>query len=338
MSNYDSVPTGHAANASTDDQSKQCRPRYLVTGAVVLIAVSGLYKYGVQSSSKVSTPGYSDDPAVWKQACAVGLVKSGFDFLDTERYDQWYNEDSVMQLAQSGTFKGPSQMIEYVDFTKAKFFDYYKRVAGKESSQLVKATKDECVMSIVTINKMQVNATYGQPVCLETAVGFKLHYTVSDPEGNGFNIHRTNLYYSAPFLVELFNNGFAGDGVRDYICETVLHKNCGDIWDYNGLDEDSCKERYDALPGVNEGGYIDDKAKGCRILHSAFAEVNKKHCPHMSFKPKQDYTGNYWCQESGYVDAKDLFTEDELANIQNVSVAEGYPADTEYKHCEYVPM
>mmetsp|Transcript_12997 Transcript_12997/g.15253 ORF Transcript_12997/g.15253 Transcript_12997/m.15253 type:complete len:335 (-) Transcript_12997:118-1122(-) len=334
MSEYGSVPTSEAANTTTDGPGKKWRPIYFVAAAVVLIVITVLYKSGGESPPEVPT--YSDDPAVWQQACVVGFQKAEFDFLATERYNEWYTEDSVMQLAQSGTFKGPGEMIEYVDFTKAKFFDYYKSLDSYP--QFMKATRDECVLFIVNINKAQVNPTYGQPVCLETTVGFKLHYTVSDPEGNGFNIHRTNLYYSAPFLVELFSNGITGDGVRDFICEGVLHKNCGDVWDYNGLDEESCKERYDALPGVNEGGYLDDKAKGCRILHSAFAEVNKKHCPHMSFKPKKDYAGNYWCQESGYVVAEDLFTGPELAKIQNISVEVGYPADTQYKHCEYVAM
>jgi len=283
-------------------------------------------------SNEFPNPNDADD--AWKQACLVGLARADFDFLATENYDKWYTEDSVMQLAQSGTFTGPEEMTEYVDFTSAKFFDYYERL-GEPKVYPISLAEKECVVMIVTINKMQVNANYGQPACLETTVGFKMQYTVSDLQGNGFNIHRMNLFYSPAFLHVLFADALQGDGVRDYVCETVLQTKCPKIWAQNALDVESCKLRYDALPSTDEGGYLDEKTTGCRILHSAFAEINPKHCPHMSFIPAKDYGGRTWCQESGGVVPEDLFTEEELLLVKKNAFDMGYDEDSMYKTCKY---
>jgi len=287
-----------------------------------------------ETASNISNEISHDADDAWKQACLVGLRMAKFDFLETERYNEWYTEDSVMQLSQSGTFTGPEEMTEYVDFTRAKFFDYYKRV-GKPNYYPISLAEKECVVMIVTNNKMQVNANYGQPACLETTVGFKMQYTVSDLQGNGFNIHRMNLFYSPAVLHTLFADALKGDGVRDFICETILQEKCPLIWEENDLDVESCKLRYDALPSTDEGGYLDEKTTGCRILHSAFAEINPKHCAHMSFIPMKDYKGRTWCQESGGVVPEDLFTEEELLLIEKNAIDMGYDKDAMYKSCNY---
>mmetsp|Transcript_22652 Transcript_22652/g.34228 ORF Transcript_22652/g.34228 Transcript_22652/m.34228 type:complete len:337 (-) Transcript_22652:189-1199(-) len=300
------------------------------------ICVLGLVSIGALASTVTAETEPVDTNAAqaWAAACVQGLITSGFDFLQTEKYDLWYNETSIMELAQSGTFIGPEEMTEYTNFVKAPFFDYY--VSGDNwREKPIRLGQDECVMLLAGTNKMQVNAAMGNPVCVETTVGFKLHYTVADLDGSGFLIHRTNLFYSGIFIHELFANALNADGVRDYICDDVLMANCPEIVALNQLTSESCKERYDGLPDTNEGGYLDEFTTGCRILHSAFAETNAEHCPHLSFVPVADYKDRIKCQESYGITAEDLFSEDELAFIGDVAVNSGYDRLTKYKECEY---
>jgi len=279
--------------------------------------------------------GVSNEAAAWAGACLKGPAVANFDFIQTERYNEWFAEDSVMELAESGIFRGPDEMVEYVDFIRAKFFDFYRRV-GDPMYFPISSSQEECVLLVVNINKAQVNAVMGQPKCLETAVAFKLSYTVADTQGNGFQINRVDLFYSQPFLHTLFAHALKGDGMADYICDDVMKVNCSTIWAVNNLDSESCKMRYEALPDTNEEGYLDDKSKGCRILHSAFAEINPKHCPHLSFIPMEDYGGRLWCQESGGVKAEELFSVEELGIIKKVANDQGY-GDKMFTECEYVP-
>lgn len=274
----------------------------------------------------------------WHISCLAGIKISGFDFLDTSNYDKWYTPDSTMQLAQSGTFHGPSQMTEYVDFTKSKYFSYYNRV--EVDTKMLTANKDQCVLLTAVQNKAQVKPEYsksGEGECMITTVGFKLNYKVN-MFGFGFKIHRTELFYPAKFLVKLFKDLIGGDGVTDYICNTVLRDKCNTTYLENGLDEETCKTMYNDLREVDNYGYLDDYAKGCRILHSAFAEINDKHCPHMSFKPIKDYTGSLWCQDpSGGVKAEDLFTDEDLAFIEKFANKSGFDPITLSTPCAYDP-
>jgi len=274
----------------------------------------------------------------WHVSCLLGVKISGFDSLDTDNYDKWYTPDSTMQLAQSGTFHGPDQMTEYVDFTKAKYFSYYGLI--ERVQKLLTANKDQCQLLVAVQNKAQVKPKYsksGEGECMITTVGFKLNYKVN-MFGFGFKIHRTDLFYPAKFLVELFNNVIGGDGVTDYICNTVLRDSCPKVYEENGLDEETCKTMYNDLREVDDYGYLDDYAKGCRILHSAFAEINVKHCPHMSFKPIKDYTGSLWCQDpSGGVKAEDLFTDDDLAYFKNFALDSGFDPVSLSTPCDYDP-
>jgi len=274
----------------------------------------------------------------WETSCGLGIKISGYDTLATDKYHLWYNYDSTMQLAQTGTFVGPSQMTEYVDFIRAIYFDKYDVVGGKTRWQT--ASKDRCVLEIASHNKVQVKPEYsttGKGECILTTVGIRLDYTVG-LFGFGFNIKKITLFYPELFLNILFNDMIGGEGVTDYICGTVLRDSCQDVYEANGLNDETCKKRYNNLPQVDLYGYLDDKAKGCRILHSAFAEINEKHCPHMSFIPIKDYAGDLWCQKSGGVKAEDLFSESELKFFKDYAIDLGYDPETLSAPCDYEPV
>jgi hypothetical protein len=231
-------------------------------------------------------------------------------------------------------------MKEYVDFTRAIYFDKYESVKKGQKRKMLSATKDQCELMVTVPNKMQVKPEYsssGEGECITTTVAYKLKYSAGW-FGSGFRIKRVDLFYPEKFLPILFNDVIGGEAVTDYICDTVLRGNCQEVYQANGLDNESCEAMYNDLPPVDDYGYLDDKAKGCRILHSAFAEINNKHCPHMSFIPIKDYTGTLWCQESGGTKAEDLWTDDELAIIDQFASDNGFDPDNLSTTCDYEPV
>jgi len=323
---YESIPDGGTSAPATTTFCKCTSRKLVIIATVCVVAVLAL------------KPFITD--LLWKKACADGFRNTSpqFNFLDTDNYRKWYNDDSVMQLAQSGTFIGPGTMIEYVNFVQSTFFESYENVGGERVS--ISSKKNQCELVIAVQNKAQVKPEYsvsGEGVCLITTVGFKLYYTVSNLKGDGFAISRTNLFYPDKFLPMLFNDVIGGENTTDYICNDVLKDNCQDVYKKNGLDEKKCKSMYDSLPPTDAYGYLDEYTKGCRILHSAFAEQNEKHCPHMSFIPIPDYTGTLWCQKSDGVKAEDLFTPFELGKFKDYAIKSGFDPVTLTTTCPYDP-
>lgn len=272
----------------------------------------------------------------WEASCGLGiLVISDFDIGNTKKYHQWYNEDSTLQLAQSGTFVGPSQMAEYIDFIQSIYFQEWIGRPGRYRFQV--ATKDRCLLEYVFQTTTQIKPEYsatGEGQCMLSTIGVKLDYTVG-LFGFGFNVKKLNIFFPEKYLETLFNDIVGGEAVTDYICDTILRDHCQDVYEANGLDEETCRQRYNSLPPVDEYGYVDGNTKGCRILHSAFAEINNEHCPHMSFIPIEDHHGDLWCQESGGVKAEDLFSEDELAFFKDYAIDSGFDEETLSKTCNY---
>jgi len=272
--------------------------------------------------------------------CKASYALSQFDLLDTDNYEKYIPPESTMTLAQTGTFVGPKSMAEYVDFTRSKFFDFYLRYSDSEI-EVVKAKNGECEIMAAVQNKMQVKPKYsnsGEGVCVIALIGFKVLFTPG-LLGKGLSIENIKLFYPEKFLPMLFNDAIGGPAVTDYICDTVLRDNCQEVYKANGLEEKSCKTMYDALPPTDEYGYLDEKTKGCRILHSAFAETNKGHCPHMSFIPIKDYMGNYWCQESGGKKAEDFWSDDQLAFLKDAAINSfGFDPVTLSTTCDYEPQ
>jgi len=334
---YELIPDG---NSSAPERSSRSRVGIIVAVGSLLVFLMQFPSLNNNGTGNASVGILSGTGSLSSKInCAIAAKRSGFVFLETDKYESWFAADSTMHLAQSGTFNGPAQMTEYVDFTKSIYFNYYDAIDG--SQKYFSATEDGgCEMMNAIPNKMQVKPEYsknGEGVCITTTVGFKLSYSAGW-FGSGFTINRADLFYPEKFLPILFNDAIGGEVVADYICDTVLLGNCEDVYEANGLDDESCKAMYNDLPPVDDYGYLDDKAKGCRILHSAFAEVNKKHCPHMSFIPIKDYTGTLWCQESGGQKAEDIWTEDELSFIDQVASDNGFDPDTLSTTCDYEPV
>eukprot|EP01083_Nonionella_stella_P206969 752312_1 len=120
----------HEANLTVDDKKMW---GVAATICLILIVVNSLAyvitEYGVfGGQSEYSQPTIADG------ICMYELKESGFDLLDTDNYHKWMDKTSVLDLAETGTYEGPEEVKEYVDFTKADFFDYYKRSSSLDAT------------------------------------------------------------------------------------------------------------------------------------------------------------------------------------------------------------
>lgn len=229
------------------------------------------------------------------------------------------DESSELVLAETGIYEGPDEIQEYVNFIKADFFEYYKRSSALDTIPIL-LTDDECSVLFVTTNKLQIKSKYqSEGACLETAVGYTLHFTPKP-----FKVTRISLYYSRDFLSALFDKALDSGGVRKYVCD-IMEINCRETFDLNNLTSSSCQSTYDSLPLSNGEGYLDGKSTACRILHSAFAAQNKDHCPHLSFVPQMDLKGRVKCQESKEHKPSDFFSSFELETIKKRGHELGFP-------------
>jgi hypothetical protein len=148
--------------------------------------------------------------AKYEQACLGTYQASGFDVLRTDMYDQWLDENSTLQLAQTGKYQGPENSAEYVNFLKSAYFDYYvPPVSSLANIYPVSYKEDECEILTAVLNRAQTNkAVVGQALCAEFLVGAKIKFTVKGK----FYVEQINVFYSGPFISFLFGNALNTDG------------------------------------------------------------------------------------------------------------------------------
>ena len=53
---------------------------------------------------------------ITKVQCLLSLAGSGLNFTDFERYNKFFMNTSIITLSQAGSFKGPTDISEYVSF------------------------------------------------------------------------------------------------------------------------------------------------------------------------------------------------------------------------------
>ena len=112
----------------------------------------------------------------------------------------------------------------------------------------------------------------------------------------------------AVFLTPKFLNYYFGiitntDRTQSYICE--VSERCNG--ENDGMTREECISKLRKLPILTNGSYFAGNSYGCRVLHAAFADTNKNHCPHISFEPLEDSKGNVKRQTSSNIQTSDIF-------------------------------
>ena len=298
------------------------------------------------------------DTSYYKRRCLRGYAASNFDLLDTDNYDKWMDDDTIMYLAETGTYKGPSGIAEYIGGSV-----YFASSFVELESQMLPISFNEtiCVAHFsIKIDLTTDPVRVGEPVGLASTFGFTLYWTVAVAddgvelnttdvrpsnrfnnydENYDFKTHRINVYFPNAYLRRLYGVELETDKVRDFVCDVIMSPGCNETRDLNQLSShEECVTMYETLLSTNMTGSMDDYTKGCRILHAVYALKNQKHCPHLSFKPQQDYLGITKCQISSGQVPSDIFSEVELDFIQQQSITYGFDSQEQYIESDPVPV
>eukprot|EP00581_Thalassiosira_minuscula_P002991 CAMPEP_0183742550 /NCGR_PEP_ID=MMETSP0737-20130205/64759_1 /TAXON_ID=385413 /ORGANISM="Thalassiosira miniscula, Strain CCMP1093" /LENGTH=840 /DNA_ID=CAMNT_0025978137 /DNA_START=297 /DNA_END=2819 /DNA_ORIENTATION=- len=263
------------------------------------------------------------------QKCLVELQRAKFDIYDTNRYFDVMDESSTFSITETGTWTGPADIKEYVDFVLSDLFNLHDLISDR-MVDLISATDDECVVVTNVINKVRVDKKFNpQGKCFIAPSHSSMHYSVKE----GFKVKSIAVFYYKPALKLLFGDHFNTNEVRDDVCN-IIQSSCQETWKFNNLTMDTCRSKYDDLPASDEDAYVDGNSKGCRIIHSRFARINPDHCAHLSFEPEEDSKGRIKCQESIGQQFQDFFSKYELESFLKTAHEWGFD-ETMLKPCEY---
>jgi hypothetical protein len=286
---------------------------------------------GIDTSWKPDFPTPSDptDPnfLLGAKRCGLALQNSGFNLFDISLYSQWFDDESILSLSMTGFYQGPASIAEYVNFVNY-FPNYYRPVEGQTIPFSVDGNK--CTFLSGIVNSL-ITATNESA---DAVVGLRLQFTITDDQNianpQSITMNRVELNYPSGFMEYLFGTLLRTQAMAEEIC-TIQRTHCFDQFKlencYDPVSIDECVNDVLSLPGVEDGGFIDGKSMGCRVLHQSFVPVNAAHCPHISFIPKYDENCFLKCQESKKKFAEDFFLEEELQFFAAYGAAVGLGED-----------
>ena len=144
--------------------------------AVVYSSACAIVEYGL---FKGGSPSYTTIDA--NEACMKSLIESDFDLIEWDRYEQWFDENTMLELPEVGIYKGPLGIREYVQVTVSKYFEGDSRyIYGPTILLLQDSDKKKCQMLATFGLKSNMNPNYTRGGLLERGVGAKIQYS-ADP-------------------------------------------------------------------------------------------------------------------------------------------------------------
>lgn len=265
--------------------------------------------------------------------CFWALFKTKLDFSNFERYNQYFRNDSIVELAQAGEYQGAANIQEYVQFAFAGNSPYLLQGDTSKrrfSAQFLNHQNGICEFRMLFKFQyvLNPNATAAPlfPFELVDMVRLSLHRTE-------LYFPRINIFYTNDFLRLFFDEALNSEPTRRYICEDVMAGPCAS--QLNVTNTTACINTLNTLP-TTEGSdhYIDGNSQGCRALHAVLASTNpSQHCAHLSFTPLLDPNGNIKCQASKGRSPTDLFTESDFTALRHFAVKHGIDPDLGHNCC-----
>ena len=257
--------------------------------------------------------------------CLLALQRTGFEFGDFAGYPKTFRDDSIMELAQAGTYQGASNIEEYVKFGYAGFSPYIACCNDyiKQKIKFVGYENGQCeFMAFYARNAELIpNATAALPSdTFQIAAAAKIYLAFEERY-----IQRINLFYTEDFLRIYFDVFLNSTNTRRFVCGVVSGP-CASILNItdNISSNLTCEEQLMTLPSTDGAFYIDGKSQSCRALHAVFAATNPvNHCAHLSYTPLKDPNGNIKCHTSKGTLPSSLFTERELQLFKDFAVSVG---------------
>uniref|UniRef100_A0A7S3L903 Uncharacterized protein n=1 Tax=Amphora coffeiformis TaxID=265554 RepID=A0A7S3L903_9STRA len=253
--------------------------------------------------------------AQFNPANCVNFAALEFDLFAFDRYPVFFNENSTMVLAQAGEYFGPEDIEEYVRFASADspYFASEESFNATNFPPSVDFATEECIFTLAGANfyELEPSTTIGGSVAV--VFGAKIFYS---PVENV--ITRVNIFYDTPWLEWFFGVALDTPATRSFVCDVLTSDSCSEVRMLNdNISVQGCNDRLSMLEfAEGEDAYVVGNTQGCRFLHSVFARTNPNHCPHISFAPVEDSKGAFKCQSTPFINVTDLFTEDEIAAIE----------------------
>lgn len=242
--------------------------------------------------------------------CWISFLRIGYDPENYENYDVYYRNNSIMNVAQTGAYKGPNSIEEYAKYPDPKFSPFVK--ASKTSNptfsfQGYNSTAGTCdffgtysIRWTLDPNLSNIQEPFDFASMFRMYVDLKERY-----------IKELNVFISADFSRIMADAAYNNDRIRKNVCSEVYFGPCKSIVNTTATPSvDVCESRLAALPATQGTlHYIDGNTQGCRFLHSVLARYNPTtHCPHLSLEPISDPNGLVKCQSSKGATPEDYFT------------------------------
>ena len=265
-----------------------------------------------------------DTPVFPYFECHLRFVLTQFDFGRFEKYDDYFNEDSVMRLTEAGVYVGPKNIKEYMGFQSGKYSPYFLRDSTLRIQTDFKgydSETNECTFLSRFLNQYELDPkNTGKDTTWNTVVMTNVRFSF-----NTRKIPEVNIFLPLGFLVATFDDGLNNDITREYIC-SVANNNCANTTAHI----DNCESRLAELPVFNDGSFVDGDSQGCRALHAVFAETNNDHCAHIALNATEDRKGAIKCQNSNLMNPSDYFTPADFREYDKYMVSQGIDPEIGY--------
>jgi len=279
--------------------------------------------------------------------CMCFYALAGSKFGSGAEYDTFFNDDSVQQLAQVGSYHGADGIAEYYSFVRGgAFISDFIQVGQTLFLDMTGTTNEKCVATLAERRRTPFNPIYtkdNKELSADMIIGSTLYYTITGNSTAPVTVQKLNSHLPEVFIPTVFPLLVDTPATAEYVCDTIVNtcgydgssktkapkknktkapkknkKNKAAKKGKNSKQSNAMKEclvTYNSLADIDEiGGYFyaDGNTKGCRLFHSYFASSNLKHCPHISFEADEDSIGRVKCIKSKGVRTTDLFTEQQL--------------------------
>ena len=268
--------------------------------------------------------------------CLIHAAKENFALVNFDKYDQYFRDDSVMVLAQTGQYISATNIEEYVKFSLPKYSPFfmgdtadYEYIDKYAIPRYIGYDPETGLCEFQTMSRIryQMNpATTGSNTTFDLIIMGTAFYNINE----GY-FSRINLFYQLNFLDLFFNTLLNSTNTQNFICSVFQSDECSTI--VNATND--CQATLADLP-ITEGEqfYADGNSQGCRALHSVLATINpSSHCPHISFSPVPDPKGAIKCQESSGIKPTDLFTPTEFKAYEDFARKNGIGPEIGHTCC-----
>ena len=258
--------------------------------------------------------------------CSLRLWLLNFDISDTDRFNMFFREDSVMTVPELGSYEGIDGILEYV-LLAGDQSPYFTEPATTEALDFSLSKYDYetgvCTFNVKTVLKQTSDAINSKAsVAFRSASMTKMRLDLAQGYLKTTEVLMAPGFWSA---IEALQNS---EQSRNFVC-TVMEGECANV--FPGGAPDDCSGTLAALPYRSLGGdgmfRNDENSVSCRTLHAALARTSPEdHCPHVSFSPMEDPKGQIKCQD-GYGNGHkylDFFTPTELNDFEQFILDQGF--------------